>query len=111
MLKKGRLTKATMGRCRVRSETDRPCLRQATVEIGGVPFCEPCAREQEAYFEIGELTQPLASDRTNQAQEFGGGESLVGSLLKTLGRMRREFAGRTKEAEKERAKAAAGSPE
>ena len=27
------------------------------VEIRGIPFCEACAREQEAYFAIGELTQ------------------------------------------------------
>jgi len=26
------------------------------VEIMGVAFCGPCAREQEAYFAIGELT-------------------------------------------------------
>ena len=44
-------------RCQVRSETDLPCQRPAVVEIGGVPFCEPCAREQEAYFAIGELTE------------------------------------------------------
>ncbi len=43
-------------RCQVRSGTDNPCRRPAAVEIGGVPFCEPCAREQEAYFTIGELT-------------------------------------------------------
>jgi hypothetical protein len=27
------------------------------VEILGVAFCGPCARQQEAYFAIGELTQ------------------------------------------------------
>ena len=43
--------------CRVRSETDNPCLRQAVVKVRGIPFCEPCAREQEAYFAIGELTE------------------------------------------------------
>ena len=43
-------------RCQVRSGTDLPCQRLAVVEIGGVLFCEPCAREQEAYFAIGELT-------------------------------------------------------
>jgi hypothetical protein len=26
------------------------------VQIRGIPFCEACAREQEAYFAIGELT-------------------------------------------------------
>jgi hypothetical protein len=113
MLKKDRLTKATtgLGPCRVRSETDRPCLRSAVVEIQGIPFCEPCAREQEAYFEIGELTQPLAIDRTKQAGDFSGGETLVGLLLKRLGRMRRELADRTGQAETKRAKAVVGSPE
>jgi hypothetical protein len=35
------------------------------VEIWGIPFCEACAREQEAYFDIGKLTmqaQGLAPD-------------------------------------------------
>ena len=43
--------------CQVRSKTQSPCLHQAVVEIEGIPFCEACAREQEAYFAIGELTQ------------------------------------------------------
>jgi hypothetical protein len=43
--------------CQVRSKTESPCPRRAVVEIGGVAFCGPCAREQEAYFVIGELTQ------------------------------------------------------
>jgi hypothetical protein len=43
------------GQCRVRSRTGNPCPR-AAVKIWNVPFCEPCAREQEAYFAIGELT-------------------------------------------------------
>ena len=43
--------------CKVRSGTDIPCLRPAVVKVRGVPFCEPCAREQEAYFAIGELTE------------------------------------------------------
>jgi|SRR5829696_2407941 len=43
--------------CRVRSGTDNPCLRPAAVKVSGVPFCESCAREQEAYFAIGELTE------------------------------------------------------
>ena len=42
--------------CQVRSRTDSPCPRTAEVEIMGVAFCGPCAREQEAYFAIGELT-------------------------------------------------------
>ena len=43
--------------CTVRSETGNPCLYPAVVKVRGVPFCEPCAREQEAYFAIGELTE------------------------------------------------------
>jgi hypothetical protein len=39
----------------VRSRTDSPCPRTAELEIMGVAFCGPCAREQEAYFAIGEL--------------------------------------------------------
>jgi hypothetical protein len=41
----------------VRSNTESPCPRSAEVEILGVPFCGPCARQQEAYFAIGELTR------------------------------------------------------
>jgi len=40
----------------VRSRTDSPCPRTAELEIMGVAFCGACAREQEAYFAIGELT-------------------------------------------------------
>jgi hypothetical protein len=43
--------------CQVRSGTENPCGRPASTKIRGVPFCEPCAREQEAYFTIGELTE------------------------------------------------------
>jgi len=43
--------------CKVRSGTDNPCLLPAVVKVSGVPFCELCAREQEAYFAIGELTE------------------------------------------------------
>jgi hypothetical protein len=46
----------------VHSGTDNPCLRPAMVKVRGVPFCEPCAREQEAYFAIGELTHEEARD-------------------------------------------------
>ena len=45
-----------LGLCQVRSKTDHPCSRQAVVEIWGIPFCKPCAREQEAYFAIGALS-------------------------------------------------------
>jgi hypothetical protein len=43
--------------CQVRSKTQSPCLHRAVAEIRGIPFCEACAREQEMYFAIGELTQ------------------------------------------------------
>jgi hypothetical protein len=70
--------------CEVRSKTGSPCHRRADVEIGGVAFCEPCAREQEAYFAIGELTQ---EDETQ-----GSGSK---SLADVLERMRRDRAGST----------------
>ena len=41
----------------MRSETESPCLYRAVAEIRGIPLCEGCAREQEVYFAIGELTQ------------------------------------------------------
>ena len=51
-------TEATkkLGMCQVRRRTNHPCPRQAVVEICGVPFCEQCARDQEAYFAIGEMS-------------------------------------------------------
>ncbi len=56
-----------LGLCQVRSKTEHPCPHQAVLEIGGIPFCASCAREQEAYFAIGELTpqeaQGVASER------------------------------------------------
>jgi hypothetical protein len=68
--KENLLTETTtdQGSCQVRSGTDRPCYRPAVARIWGIPFCEPCAREQEAYFAIGELTEP---------EEKAGGENLV----------------------------------
>ena len=41
--------------CQVRSKTGSPCTRRAVTEIRGVAFCGPCAREQEAYFAIGQI--------------------------------------------------------
>src|ERR671917_2886428 len=60
--------------CQVRSRTQSPCLHQAVVEILGIPFCGLCAREQEAYFAIGELTQ--GEDET----QGSGGKLLVEAL-------------------------------
>jgi hypothetical protein len=52
------------------------------VEIRGIPFCEACAREQEAYFAIGELTQEETRDLR--------GEPLSKSLGEMLDGMRRQ---------------------
>ena len=67
--------------CQVRSKTEIPCPHRAVVEIRGIAFCGPCAREQEAYFAIGELTQ----------EETQGPRSKP--LAEALERMRRERAG------------------
>jgi hypothetical protein len=76
------LTEATMPvLCQVRSKTKSPCPHRAVVEIRGIAFCGPCAREQEAYFAIGELTQ----------EETQGLRSKP--LAEALERMRRERAG------------------
>ncbi len=95
------MTKATpgLGPCQVRSETDRPCPNPAAVEILGVPFCERCAREQEAYFAIGELAQGLPSDRARQAQNLRNEP-----LVETLDRMRWQYAGLVARAVKRRKK-------
>jgi predicted Fe-S protein YdhL (DUF1289 family) len=65
--------------CQVRSRTQSPCLHRAVVEIRGILFCDACAREQEAYFAIGELTQEERRDLR--------GEPLSKSLGETLGEM------------------------
>jgi hypothetical protein len=53
------------------------------VEIRGVAFCGPCAREQEAYFAIGELTQDdrqgLRSKPLAEALERMRGERASGT--------------------------------
>ena len=78
------------GPCRVRSGTDHPCPRPAVVKICGVPFCERCAREQEAYFAVGELTQALAADRTNRALGFRCAEPVVEMLDRMRWQLTRE---------------------
>ena len=50
------------GPCQVSINTEDPCPRRAEVEILGVAFCGPCARKQEAYFAVGELTHEEARD-------------------------------------------------
>jgi len=52
------------------------------VEIRGIAFCGSCAREQEAYFTIGELTKETQGLRSKP-------------LAEALERMRRERAGGT----------------
>ena len=78
------MTEAKQDPCQVRSRTDSPCPRSAEVEILGVAFCGPCARQQEAYFAIGELSQQ------DEARELRSGP-----LVKALERMRRDRAGST----------------
>ena len=58
------MTEATTkpGPCQVGINAEDPCPRRAEVEILGVAFCGACAREQEAYFAIGELTHEEARD-------------------------------------------------
>jgi hypothetical protein len=68
--------------CQVHSNTEDPCPRRAEVEILGVAFCGPCAREQEAYFAIGELTEEARDLRSE-------------SLAEALERTRRARAGST----------------
>ena len=51
-----------LGPCQVGIETGNPCPYPAVVQIRGVHFCERCAREQEAYFLVGDLTQPHILD-------------------------------------------------
>ncbi len=67
--------------CQVRSGTHASCHRPASVRIGGVPFCDPCAREQEAYFAVGELTERPRSPHDD--------ERLVGLLSRMRGSTQR----------------------
>jgi hypothetical protein len=71
------------GRCQVRIYTENPCPRGAEVEILGVAFCGPCARQQEVYFAIGGLTHEEARDLGSK------------TLAEVLERKRRERAGST----------------
>ena len=67
--------------CQVRSGTDNPCRCPASVRIEDVSFCKPCAREQEAYFAVGELTEEPRSPHDD--------ERLVGLLDRMRGSIRR----------------------
>ncbi len=66
-----------LGPCRVRSETDHLCPRPAVVRIRGIPFCQRCAREQEAYIAVGELTKALAAHRRNRPLDLRRAEPVV----------------------------------
>ena len=75
-------TTSEQEQCKVRSGTDTPCLRLAVVKVSEVPFCEPCAREQEVYFAIGELTEVPDGLRERPLVE-------IKPLVELLDRMRR----------------------
>ena len=74
--------------CQVRSRTESPCPNPAVAEVRGVAFCGPCAREQEAYFAIGELVareealgfrgKPLAEALKRLRRERGAGSVAEG---------------------------------
>jgi hypothetical protein len=61
--------------------TESPCPRRAEVEILGVAFCGSCARQQEAYFSIGEFTHEEEQGHRSEP------------LAEVLEKMRRERAG------------------
>ena len=82
------------GQYQVGRGTELPCPNPAAVEIRGVSFCTWCAREQEAYFTVGEITQEMSDDRTGRAHN-----SLDGPLVEVLDRMRWGFDERLDEAE------------
>ena len=67
----------------MRINTQSPCPRSAEVEILGVAFCGRCARKQEAYFAIGELTHEEGQDLRSKP------------LAEVLERKRREREGST----------------
>ncbi len=70
------------GPCQVRSRAESPCLRSsAEVEILGVAFCGPCARQQAAYFSIGELTHEEVRDLRYENRGFLSLIALTRDLL------------------------------
>ena len=48
-----------------------PCRQLAVIKIQGIPFCEACAREQKAYFTIGELTEASRHSHDNRSLIIG----------------------------------------
>jgi hypothetical protein len=85
--------------CQVRIDTESPCPRRAEVEILGVAFCGPCAREQESYFAIGELAHEEEQDLRSE------------SLAAALKMMRRERVGVKEAMAAELHHGLAGAPE
>jgi hypothetical protein len=85
------LTELTkQGPCQVRSKTESPCPRSAEVEILGVAFCGTCAREQQFYFTIGELTRegmrglrskPLAEVLEKKRRERAGSTDGIAAAM------------------------------
>jgi hypothetical protein len=85
------LTEVTKpGPCQVRINTQSPCPRRAEVEILGVAFCGPCARQQEVYFAIGELTheeeqglrsKPLAEVLERKRREHTGSKEGIAAEM------------------------------
>jgi hypothetical protein len=73
--------------CQVRSKTQSPCLHRAVAEIQGIPFCEACAREQEMYFAIGELTQRETQGLRSEPLSKPHGKTL-GETLEGIRRQR-----------------------
>jgi hypothetical protein len=64
--------------------------QRTEVEILGVSFCGPCARQQEVYFAIGELTheeardlrsKPLAEVLERKRQERAGSTDGIGATM------------------------------
>jgi hypothetical protein len=69
------------GPCQVRIYTESPCPRSAEVEILGVAFGGPCARQQAAYFSIGELSHEEVRDLRYENRGFLSLITLTRDLL------------------------------
>ena len=80
----------------MRSEADFPCGHPAARTVLGVPLCERCSREQEAYFAVGELSRvprgwapghvaATRAARTRQPRADGGRRGLWARLSRARG--------------------------
>jgi hypothetical protein len=73
--------------CQVGSATEHPCLHRAVVEIGGVRFCATCAREQEAYFAVGQrVVRASAHAQEGQESDWEGVGLGARRMLRRSGR-------------------------